>query len=155
MIYSIIALAIILILVFYPYLSKLLLDIAGKNVTVQSYKGMTVYISDNYPIIGSGEFLGPLGAAIKREYYTDNGKNTNIICWDVTAAQFAQGFRGTNDIIEHEGGHNDQYNRYVAKYGKFLGWLLWLGWGVCNYTELPFIGHNNLPIEKEPEADEK
>ena len=94
-------------------------------------------------------------AIVRRLYYTDNGVLTKIICWTVTAIQFAKGFRGTMDVIQHElDGHDDQLVRYQEKYGKFFGFIFWEVWGLCNYAELPFWSYEKLPIEREPDSKE-
>lgn len=154
MIWIIISIALLVNLILYPLWLDAWVDLFGKNVEYQSYKGMKVILVDNLPF-GNGIYLGFLHTAIiKRLYYTNNGILTNTVCYTVTKVQFDAGYRGTTDIIEHEQGHDDELDRYQQKAGKIFGYLGWLIWFVANYSELLFITHNNLPIEREAEKDE-
>jgi hypothetical protein len=149
MICVIISIAILLIILFYGLISDLLYDLFATNKEMKVYNGMVVFLSDNYPFLSQGEFVGKNKCFVKKMYCKDG-----TFCWTVNQEEFNKGQRGTLQIIQHESGHNEQLKRYQEKYSKVLGWLFWLAWVVGNYTEEPFIGHDKLSIEKEPENDE-
>ena len=153
-IWIIISIAVLLIIFLYPLWSLGLYKLFATNKETIIYKGKKVYLCDSFPV--QGLFLGFLHRAIvRRLYYTENGMLTNKVCYTVTKVQFDAGFRGTDDIKEHEiDGHDDQLKRYQIKYGKVFGFIFWLIWGLCNYAELPFWQYDSLPIEREPDSKE-
>ena len=97
---------------------------------------LTVYLSSWFPFIGSGWFVGFSKAFVKYTYY--QSPLDNIICWDITAEQDAQGFGSTHRTMMHE------YSHLILKHliGSFHYW----SWCIKDYIRF-WIKHDLKPIE--------
>jgi len=74
MIYSIIPIAILLLIILYPLWMLGLYKIFAKNKSTQTHKELKVYLCDGFLFFGQGIFLGFLHSAIvKQIYYTEKG----------------------------------------------------------------------------------
>ena len=101
---------------------------------------VTMYLSDWFPLIGSGWSITLLNIAfIKYTYYVNpDGTKTTQIAWDISLEQDVAGFGSTHQTMMHE------YSHTVLK--KQIGTVKYDAWCIYDYGRF-WISHDKKPIE--------
>jgi|ERR1035437_5563639 hypothetical protein len=105
---------------------------------------LTVHLSTWFPFFNFvGWSITLLRIAfVKYTYWMNQGKETNMICWDITPEQDAQGLGSTHRTMMHE------YSHLVLK--NQIGSWHYFTWCIWDYMRF-WIKHDDKPIEQRVE----
>ncbi len=107
----------------------------GKNKEIVAGQYGHIYLSDNFPFFGNGLTADRDYLFIKKVYYIDNGKLTNV-----------ESLKDRYEIMRHEETHRN----YIIRKGT-LSYKLTMIFAYAQFWRK----HNDLQLEREAEQAEK